>query len=112
MHRLIRPDITGEIDHDDRNGLNNRRSNLRAASRAEQLRNLGIRVDNTSGYKGVSWSKDKDKWRARIMIDGKEKSLGYYDDPEEAARVRDAAAQELHGEFAFVHSAQTDWRRA
>ncbi|TFZ81222.1 AP2 domain-containing protein [Candidatus Macondimonas diazotrophica] len=102
MHRLILglTDRKTQADHIDMNGLNNRRSNLRACSNAENMRNRGAYANNTSGFKGVIWQADMMKWRARIKVNGKLKHLGYYSTPPEAHAAYCRAAIELHGEFA------------
>lgn len=64
--------------------------------------NTGKRADNTSGYKGVTWDKREQKWRARIGKEGKRKHLGYFDTAEEAHEAYKNAAPEYHGEFARV----------
>jgi hypothetical protein len=93
--------VKGEmVDHIDGDGLNNQRSNLRLATHTENLRNQRIRRDNTSGFKGVSWSKASGKWVAQIRMTGKIKYLGSFTTPEEAYAAYCAAALELHGEFA------------
>jgi hypothetical protein len=91
-----------EIDHADLDGLNNRIGNLREATRAENGCNRGINSNNKSGYKGVSWSKQRGKWQARIMLDYRTKFLGLFDTAESAHAAYVAAATELHGEFARV----------
>ena len=78
----------GEIDHRNRNRSDNRRSNLRLATHAENTRNCGLRRDNSSGVKGVEWYKATKKWRVSIRIGGKRISLGYFPTIEEAAAVR------------------------
>lgn len=97
--------ITGfaETDHIDGDGLNNRRSNLREASRGENKRNQRRYQSNTSGFKGVSWHRGHEKWSAYIGLDGKLRHLGYFLSAEEAARVRDDAARGLHGDFATLN---------
>ena len=69
-----------DIDHIDRNPLNNHPANLRAVSRSANNANSKRRKDNTSGYRGVSWERRKRKWLARIVVSGKYIHLGYYDD--------------------------------
>lgn len=58
-----------------------------------------LQKNNTSGCKGVSWHKDKSKWYARIMFQGKSYSLGYYTDIEQAISARKTAEKELHADF-------------
>jgi hypothetical protein len=70
MHRLIRPDITGEIDHADRDGLNNTSENLRPATRAQQNANTRPSRNSTSAYKGVCWNKQKSRWQVEIRASG------------------------------------------
>lgn len=103
VFRLLGEDVLCTVDHKDRNGLNNQRHNLREASHAEQSRNHGMQVSNTSGYIGVSWDKKAGKWVARASMDGKRKRLGYFDDPAEAAEVRDHYVQKHYGEFAILN---------
>lgn len=101
MHRVIANTPEGfETDHINGNGLDNRRCNLRSTSRAQNSVNTGIKKNNTSGYKGVDWSKTRKKWRARIRVNGERVGLGYYDSPEEAGAAYDEAARIYHGEFA------------
>src|ERR1700674_5840776 len=83
MHRLVigvtNPAI--QVDHHpDFNGLNNQRSNLRIATQTDNARNHRIRRDNSSGFKGVCWSKRSGKWKAQISINGKRVGLGYFVD--------------------------------
>jgi hypothetical protein len=92
-------DMTNTIDHISRVKLDNRRSNLRPATRQEQNRNQGMRSDNTSGVRGVVWHKRKKKWLTCIRVNGKLKHLGYFDDLDEATRVRKEAEEQYFGEF-------------
>lgn len=98
MHNLI----TGlrYVDHANGNGLDNRRSNLRAASDTQNAQNRGLRSDNSSGFKGVSWHARGQYWTACIGDGVKQRYLGHFNDREEAARAYDAAAVQLFGEFA------------
>lgn len=102
MHRVILPDVE-EIDHINGNGLDNRRGNLRPVTRSQNRRNSRKRTDNTSGHIGVYWHKQKRRWEAQVKLDGRRRSAGYYDTPEEAARARDALALELHGSYAKLN---------
>lgn len=104
MHRVLLNAQDGMVvDHIDGNGLNNLKGNLRLATISGNNHNSRIRKDNTSGYKGVHWNSRASKWRAEIRLNGKVKFLGYFDDPIEAAKTRDKAAVELHGEFAKLN---------
>lgn len=89
-----------EIDHIDGDGLNNRWDNLRNATNVENSRNCPKPINNTSGYKGVSWYPRTNKWVAYIGYKGKRINLGYFDDPELAHIAYCEAANELHKEFA------------
>ena len=102
MHRLILglTDSKIQADHADGDGLNNQRNNLRPCINAENARNSRIQINNTSGYKGVSWHARAGKWMARIVFDGKHRYLGLFHTKEEAYAAYCKAAEELHGEFA------------
>ena len=76
------------VDHQDGDKLNNRFPNLRLTTQVVNSRNKRMRSDNTSGYVGVYWDKRNSKWKAQIKIDGKLKTIGYYDSPEEANQAR------------------------
>lgn len=104
MHRVLLGEPKGkEVDHKDRNGLNNRKNNLRPCTRFQNCCNMGRRKDNTSGFRGISFDRRRGKWAAEIKRNGKHAFLGYFDEPTDAARARDAAAAELHGDFAVLN---------
>jgi hypothetical protein len=88
------------IDHIDGDSTNNRFSNLRLATEAENGKNKRIYCNNSSGYKGVSYHKQARKWRADIRVDQKLIHLGLFHTPELAHMAYCKAAAELHGEFA------------
>lgn len=102
MHRLILPDMK-IIDHVNGDGLDNRRSNLRIASRRDNNRNVPLRSDNTSGFKGACWDRRANKWLASISVNGKNLFLGRYADKMDAALAYDRAAVEHFGEFARLN---------
>lgn len=104
-HRLIWIMETGHppsecIDHINGHKTDNRIGNLRPATRAENNRNVSLRLDNRTGAKGVSWAVREKKWRARIKVNGKNKTLGYFNSIRAASDAYRKAASELHGEFA------------
>ena len=101
LHRLILNAPNGvDVDHKNRDTLDNRRSNLRLATRQQNNFNRTKRKGCTSIYKGVHWHKQKGKWQARIVVDRKTRSLGLYSSEIEAARMYDQAAIQHFGEFA------------
>ena len=89
-----------EVDHANGNTRDNRPENLRAATRSQNTMNARKRRDNTSGVKGVTWSAQKGKWKARIQVNGKRLHAGFSDDPQELALRLDAMRANLHGDFA------------
>jgi hypothetical protein len=99
MHILIVPGAP-EVDHRDNNGLNNQRSNLRAATHAQNMRNRRLGLNNKSGHRGVFWDKNREKWRAEISADGEARYLGRYENISDAVTAYEIAAVSLHGEFA------------
>ena len=98
MHRLIAGTPDGaDTDHIDSDGLNNRRSNLRTATRSQNAQNSKVRIDNSSGIKGVF--KVKSKWRAIIWVDKRKITLGTFVNRDDAAVAITSARAKLHGEF-------------
>ena len=89
-----------EIDHKDGNGLNNQKSNLRLITHTQNCMNRDKNKNNTSGYKGVHWHKNYKKWGVQIRVNGKCKSLGYYDTKKEAAQVYNEGVKKYFGEVA------------
>lgn len=88
---------TGDVDHADLDRANNRWANLREATHAENTRNGPRRVNNKSGFKGVTFKNDR--WRATIALEGRCLHLGYFTTPEEAHEAYRAASEQLHGGF-------------
>ena len=91
------------VDHIDHNGLNNRRSNLRLCTTAQNARNVFSYKGSTSKYKGVCWYKEGRKWAAKIKLNNKAYHLGLFEDETEAAIAYDKKARELHGEFGCLN---------
>lgn len=84
-----------EIDHISGRRGDNRLVNLRAVSRSENHKNTKKPRTNSSGRIGVSWHKASQKWRVDIKVDGKGKSLGVFQDFEDAVLARKSAETEL-----------------
>lgn len=109
LHRHILGLSHGEkicVDHINANKLDNRISNLRLCSFAENLKNQTIYKNNLSGFKGVNQRTLADgslSFRARIRCDGRLYQLGTYTTPEEAAMAYDKKAIELFGAFANLN---------
>ncbi|BAG43339.1 AP2 domain-containing protein [Burkholderia multivorans] len=101
MHRQIVGGNPVCVDHANRNTLDNRRVNLRAADISRNAANVGLSASNRSGFKGVVWDASRELWRADIRVNRRRFFLGYYGTPEEAARAYDARALKEFGEFAF-----------
>jgi hypothetical protein len=100
MHREIM-NTTGEVDHIDHNPLNNRRSNLRLASRTENVRNTGPRAKNKLGYKGVD--RVAKGYRAQIQADKKKINIGTFETLQEAIEHYDMASLAHHGEYGYLN---------
>lgn len=105
LHRLIANAQPGEIiDHADRDPLNCRRSNLRRATRQQNIWNQGpARKQGTSKYKGVWLWRGYGRFVAKITYNGKQIHIGYFDNEEDAARAYNAKAAELFGEYAYLN---------
>ena len=80
-----------EVDHEDRDRANNRFGNLRLVTRIENMKNTGMPKNNTSGFTGVSWRKQTNKWHAKIGLSGESVHLGYFSKRSDAIAARKAA---------------------
>ena len=89
------------VDHIDENKTNNNITNLRWATRSQNGYNKDMSKTNVSGFKGVTWIKGNQKYVARIKINGKNKHLGCFKTAEDASKVYEEKAKELHGEFYY-----------
>lgn len=104
MHRMILAGPAGmPIDHIDRDGLNNTRSNLRICTPLENSGNRRKAITNSSGYIGVTFFRRTGKWKSTIMHAGRPIHLGYHATAEAAARAYDDAALRLRGDFAQLN---------
>lgn len=106
LHRLLMKLQWGDkrvVDHINGNPLDNRKANLRVCTTPQNVRNRGKNSNNTSGYKGVSWDKEKKKWSANIWLNNKSYFIGYYKTAKEASKAYDKKAIKMHGEFAYLN---------
>lgn len=103
LHRFIlNPPDDVEVDHRFGDGLDNRRANLRTATRSQNACNRPKHSNNTSGFKGVV-RLPSGRWAAQIGVRRQHFHLGVFTSAEEAARAYDQKATELHGEFARLN---------
>jgi hypothetical protein len=104
LHRFLTNAPPGIlVDHVNGNGLDNRNTNLRLCTVRQNLQNRPAQLNNKSGFKGVSYSKDRNKWVAAICINGKQTALGRFNNKIDAAKAYDTAAKLHFGEFAFLN---------
>lgn len=108
MHRqILEVPSLQQVDHINHDTLDNRRLNLRICNNQENQRNEKISKNNTSGFKGVSWRKDKQKWRGYITINRKQIFLGNFISKENAAKAYNEAATKHFKEFALINNIPT-----
>lgn len=101
LHRLVMDAPKGKVvDHINHNRLDNRKSNLRICTFAENGKNLSLKKNNTSGVAGVCWDKSRKKWSAVIKVNYKPIHLGRYKEFNDAVKVRKEAELKYFGEFA------------
>lgn len=101
LHRNIINAPKGmRVDHINGNTLDFRRSNLRLCTHAENKANTDKYINNSSGFKGVCWHKQRGKWLATIEVKGVQKNLGIYHTKESAAMAYNIAAEKHFGKFA------------
>lgn len=108
MHRLILENKLGrtlqkneEVDHINMNSLDNRECNLRVCTKSQNAMNKNKQKGSYSSiYKGVYWNKKTEKWRSKIMINGKSIHLGLFHNEEEAAKIYNKASERYFKDFA------------
>lgn len=104
MHRrIMKAPLDFEVDHRNLDTLDNRKENLRLATRQQNAANRRRQINNTSGFKGVSLFRRDNNFKAQIKVDGHKMHIGYFDTPEAAAHAYDAAALRYFGEFAWLN---------
>lgn len=104
LHRQIMGNPVGKlVDHRNRNGLDNRKRNLRVCDKGQNLQNRGPQKNSKSGLKGVSWCARDKVWTVSICSEGRIVRLGYFDCPNEGVKAYNRAARRLHGKFAFLN---------
>ena len=112
LHNLIMAKQNNEVvDHinhpkTNENKYDNRKQNLRIITQSQNCMNQHMRSNNTSGVKGVSWAKEKNKWQAKITVNYEQIHLGFFDEDkfEDAVKTRRAAEQKYFGEYNFKNS--------
>jgi hypothetical protein len=104
MHVILMNTHGGkEVDHIDGNGLNNQKNNLRICTHQENTRNARLYKNSTSGFKGVTFFRKNNCWRARIQVNGIGYHLGLFKSPIEAAKIYNKMATQYFGEFARLN---------
>lgn len=105
MHReIISAQERELVDHRNHDTLDNRRENLRKATKQQNQSNQRPQNGRTSAFKGVCWDVAGKKWRAYIVVNKRQYSLGRFGDEKSAAAAYNHAAMELHGEFAYINN--------
>ena len=105
LHHLIikKPSNKKEIDHIDRNPLNNQKNNLRIVTHSQNMMNKSNYKNSTSKFKGVYWDKSRKMWRSAISEKNKRINLGRFTNEIDAAKAYNEKAEELHGEYAYLN---------
>jgi len=109
-HRIIYLYINGQwpenlIDHKTCDPANNKPNLIRDATKSQNGMNRGLQSNNTSGYRGISWDKNYNKWHAYIKINGKRIHLGYFELLQNAVEAREIAEQKYFGDFNYKQAA-------
>lgn len=105
MHRLLIDAGNQSVDHINGNKLDNRRSNLRVCTQQQNVHNTRSRK-GTSKFKGVSWDKSRNQWKAVIGYNYRKIQIGRYATELEAATAYNEKARQLHGKYAVLNKVQ------
>ncbi len=101
LHRFIlQPNKNELIDHKNRNPLDNRKCNLRIADKSTNAMNREAQSNSSTGYKGITWDKQKKRWRTYASKKGKQYHLGFYKTIDEAIEGYNSRIEDIHGEWA------------
>lgn len=104
MHMILITRTNGQqIDHINRNRLDNRRENLRLCTRSENQYNIGLRKDNRSGARGVYYHIRDKRWIAKTKVQGERIHIGSFKTKEDAVIAYNEFVKKHHKEFAFVN---------
>jgi hypothetical protein len=104
LHRLIMKARKGQVvDHANRNKLDNRKSNLRLCTTSDNNKNRRVAKSSKSGYKGVYWCSQNERWRASINVNSRRIHLGFYDCVKTAALAYNKAAVRYFKQFAMLN---------
>ena len=105
LHMHLFPHIKGfEIDHINRNTMDNRRCNIRYCTHQQNQMNQGLQRNNTSGVSGVCWHKNRNKYTACIKVCQQKIHLGYYETFLEATQARNVGMECMFGEFGVYNN--------
>lgn len=116
LHRILLgvEDRRVQIDHIDGNPLNNCRSNLRIVTDSENKQNRH-KADNRnkSGYRGVFWNNQRQKWNAKVQINKTQHHVGFFDDVHEAGRAAAEARRQLmsHSNESSIETEIVSWKK-
>ena len=93
-----------KVDHINHNIQDNRKKNLRISNNHQSSYNRGIKSNNTSGVTGIQFYKKYNKWLAEISVKGKRINLGYFENKDDAIKVRKEAEEKYFGEWSYNNS--------
>lgn len=111
MHRMIMGDIPKDrvVDHINGNSLDNRRCNLRLATRRQNAHNVSPHQKRKSPIKGATWSNQRQGWLARITVEGNLLYMGVFKNDVECGILYDNAARFFFGEFAALNNPESEY---
>ncbi len=109
MHRqILKAEPGQQVDHKNHDGLDNRKTNIRICTHAQNMHNRRPKKGGSSVYKGVSWNKARGTWGTMLRVDGINRHLGCFKSEIDAAEAYDNAARKHFGEFACLNFQPTE----